>query len=95
MKATNARVMCKTIEKKCLSNELVSNLEQKIKKLEEDVLDTHEWDKLLLFTNPNLETNIDMSPFANQTTLQNNHPTHPTSNPFPSYPTSQNQPSSI
>ena len=39
VKVTNAKVMCKTIEKKCLSDELVLNLEQKIKKLEEEWLD--------------------------------------------------------
>ena len=39
VKATNARVMCKTIEKKCLSDKLVLNLAQKIKKLEEELLD--------------------------------------------------------
>ena len=48
------------IEKKCLSDELVSSLEQKIKKLEEEVLDMCEWDKLLLSANPTFETDIDM-----------------------------------
>ena len=48
VKATNAKVMCKTIEKKCLLDELVSNLEKKIKKLEEEWLDMCEWAKLLL-----------------------------------------------
>ena len=39
VKVTNAKVMCKTIEKKCLSDELVLNLEKKIKKLKEEWLD--------------------------------------------------------
>ena len=54
-----------------------------------------EWEKLLLSENPALETLMDMSPFTSQATLQNNPPTHPTSHPPPSYPTSQNQLSSI
>ena len=87
MKATNAKVMCKTIEKKCLSNELLSNLDQKIKKLEEELLDMRKWAKLLLSANPSLETNLDMSPFASQVTLHNNPP--------PDYSTSQSQLSSI
>ena len=87
VKVTNAKVMCKTIEKKCLSDKLVSNLEQKIKKLEEELLDMREWAKLLLSANPTLETNMDMSPFASQVTLQNNPP--------PDYSTSQSQSSSI
>ena len=39
MKVTNAKVIRKTIEKKCLSDKLVLNLAQKIKKLEEELLD--------------------------------------------------------
>ena len=87
VKVINARVMCKTIEKKCLSDKLVSNLEQKIKKLEEELLDMREWEKLLLSANPTLETNMDISPFASQVTLQNISPAD--------YSTSQSQPSSI
>ena len=86
MRATNARVMCKTIEKKCLSDKLVSNLEQKIKKLEEELLDMREWAKLLLSANPTLETYMHMSPFASQVKLKNN--------PL-DYCTSQSKPSSI
>ena len=74
-------------EKKCLSDKLVSNLEQKIKKLDALLLDMREWAKLLLYANPTLETKMDMSPFASQVTLQNNLP--------PDYSTSQSQPSSI
>ena len=66
---TYPKVMCKTIEKKCLSDKLVSNLEKKIKKLEEELLDMREWAKLLLSANPTLETNMDMSPFASQVIL--------------------------
>ena len=69
VKATNAKVMCKTIKKKCLSDELVSSLEQKIKKSEEEVLDMRLWAKLLLSAYPTLDTNMDMSPFSNQATL--------------------------
>ena len=87
VKATNAKFMCKTIENKCLSEKLVSNLEQKIKKLEEELLHRREWAKLLLSANPTLETNMDMSPFTSQVTLQNNPP--------PDYSTSQSQSSSI
>ena len=58
MKGTNAKVMCKTIEKVSFSDKLVSNLEQKIKKLEEELLDMREWAKFLLSANPTLETNI-------------------------------------
>ena len=61
-------------EKKCLSDKLVSDLEQKIKKLEENLLDMREWAKLLLSASPTLETNMDMSPFASQVTLKNNPP---------------------
>ena len=43
--------------------------------------------KLLLYANPTLETNVDMSPFASQVTLQNYPP--------PDYSTYQSQPSSI
>ena len=77
-----------TLEKKRILDELVSSLEQKIKKLEEDVFDMREWDKLLLSANPTLETNMDLLPFASQATLENNHLTHPTSHSFPCYPTS-------
>ena len=59
VKETNAKVMWKTIEKKkCLPDKLVSNLEQKIKKLEEELLDMREWAKFLLSANPTLETNV-------------------------------------
>ena len=84
--------MCNTIENKCLSDEFVSSLEQKIKKLEEEVLDMREWSKLLLPANPTLETNMDMSHFLSQSTLQNNTPAP---HPPPRYPTSQNQPSFV
>ena len=73
--------------KKCISDELVPSLEQKIKKLEDEVVDMREWAKLLLSANPTLETNVDMSPFASQVTLQYNPP--------PDYSTSQSQLSSI
>ena len=71
VKATNARVMCKTIVKKCLSDKLVSNLEQKIKKkkLEKELLDMREWAKLLLSANPTSGTNMDIPPFTSQLTL--------------------------
>ena len=46
-----------------------------------------DWAKLLLSANPTLETNMDMSPFASQVTLQNYPP--------PDYSTYQSQPSSI
>ena len=46
-----------------------------------------EWAKLLLSTNPTLDTNMDMSPFPCQVTLKNNPP--------PDYSTLQIQPSSI
>ena len=87
VKVTNAKVMCKTIEKKFLSDKLVSNLEQKIKNLEEELLDMRGWAKLLLSANPTLETNMDMSPFASQVTLHNNPPLD--------YSTSLSQQSSI
>lgn len=87
MKVTKDKVICKTVEKKCLSNEFITSLGQKIKKLEDEVVDMREWAKLLLSANPTLETKMDMSPFASQATLQNNHP--------PNYPTSQGQPRSI
>ena len=69
------------------TDELVSSLEMKMKKLEEEVLDMREWAKFLLSAIPTLETNMDMSPFTSQVTLQNNPP--------PDYSTSQSQPSSI
>ncbi|KAH0725422.1 hypothetical protein KY284_001287 [Solanum tuberosum] len=91
-KATNEKV----IEKKHPSDELVSSLKLKIKKLEEEVSDMREWAKLLLSVDPTLETNMDKSPVTSQATLQDNPPlTHPISHPPPTYPTSQNQPSSI
>ena len=43
--------------------------------------------KLLLYANPTLETNVDMSPFASQVTLQYNPP--------PDYSTSKAKPRSI
>ena len=58
VKGTNAKVMCKTIEKVSFSDKLVSNLEQKIKKLEVELLDMREWAKFLLSANPTLKTNI-------------------------------------
>ncbi|KAH0642370.1 hypothetical protein KY290_033962 [Solanum tuberosum] len=88
-KVTNEKVMGKTIEKKHLSDELVSSLEQKIKKLEEEVSNMREWAKLLVSVNPILKTDMDKQPVTSQTTFQNNPlPTHPTPHP-------QNQPSSI
>ncbi|KAH0686069.1 hypothetical protein KY284_016622 [Solanum tuberosum] len=41
-KATNEKVMSKTIEKKLHSDELVSSLEKKIRELEEEVSDMRE-----------------------------------------------------
>ena len=55
-----------TLEKKRISDELVSSLEMKMKKLEEDVLDMCEWAKLLISTNCTLEANMDMPPFESQ-----------------------------
>ncbi|KAH0678314.1 hypothetical protein KY284_019399 [Solanum tuberosum] len=90
-KATNEKV----IEKKHPSDELVSSLKLKIKKLEEEVSDMREWAKLLLSVNPTLETNMDKSPVTSQATLQDNPPpAHPISHPPPTHPTPQNQPSS-
>ncbi|KAH0743336.1 hypothetical protein KY290_031329 [Solanum tuberosum] len=95
-KATNEKVMSKTIEKKHPSDELVSSLKLKIKKLEEEVSDMRDWAKLLFSVDPTLESNIDKPPVMNQATFQNNpSPTHSTSHPPPAYPTPQNQPSSI
>ncbi|KAH0707803.1 hypothetical protein KY289_012879 [Solanum tuberosum] len=95
-KATNEKVMRKTIEKKHPSDELVSSLKKKIKELEEEVSDMRGWAKMLLSVDPTLETNIDKSPVTSQATLQDNPPlTHPISHPPPTYPTSQSQPSSI
>ncbi|KAH0679286.1 hypothetical protein KY284_020371 [Solanum tuberosum] len=95
-KATNEKVMSKTIEKKHPSDELVSSLKKKIRELEEEVSDMRGWAKLLLSVDPTLETNIDKPPITSQATLQDNPPpTHLTSHPPPTYPTSQNQPSSI
>ncbi|KAL3362922.1 hypothetical protein AABB24_012292 [Solanum stoloniferum] len=95
-KATNEKVMSKTIEKKHPSDELVSSLQKKIKKLEEEMSDMRGWAKMLLSIDPTLETNIDKSFVTSQATLQDNPPlTHPISHPPPIYPTSQSQPSSI
>ncbi|KAH0655511.1 hypothetical protein KY285_030393 [Solanum tuberosum] len=95
-KVTNEKVMSKTIEKKQPSEKLVSSLKKKIKELEEEVSDMRGWAKMLLSVDPTLETNIDKSPVTSQATLQDNPPlTHPISHPPPTYPTSQNQPSSI
>ncbi|KAH0672599.1 hypothetical protein KY290_024833 [Solanum tuberosum] len=94
-KATE-KVMSKTIEKKHPSDELVSSLERKIRELDEEVSDMRGWAKLLLSVDLTLETNIDKPPIISQATLQDNAPpTHFTSHPPPTYPTSQNQPSSI
>ncbi|KAH0725718.1 hypothetical protein KY284_001583 [Solanum tuberosum] len=87
--------MGKTIEKKHLSDELVSSLKKKIRELEE-VCDMRGWAKMLLSVDPTLETNIDKSPITSQASLQDNPPlTHPISHPPPTYPPSVNQPSSI
>ncbi|KAH0670514.1 hypothetical protein KY285_024793 [Solanum tuberosum] len=84
--------MSKTIEKKHPSDELVSSLQKKLMELEEEVSDMRGWSKLLFSVDPTLETNIDKPPITSQATLKDNAPpTHPT----PTYPTSQNQPSSI
>ncbi|KAH0650423.1 hypothetical protein KY284_030335 [Solanum tuberosum] len=88
-KLTDAEVVIKVIDKKYHSNMLVSKLEQKIKKLEEENSGMREWAKMLLSANPTLETNMDKQPITSQATFQNNPPpTHPTSYP-------QNRPSSI
>ncbi|KAH0655574.1 hypothetical protein KY285_030456 [Solanum tuberosum] len=95
-KATNEKIMSKTIEKKHPSDELVSSLKKKIRELEEKVSDMRGWAKLLLSVDPTLETNIYKPHVTSKTTLQDNPPlTHPTSHPPPTYPISQNQPSSI
>ncbi|KAH0706025.1 hypothetical protein KY285_010552 [Solanum tuberosum] len=95
-KATNEKVMSKTIEKKHHLDELVSSLKKKIRELEEEVSDMRGWAKLLLSFDPTLETNIDKPHVTSQATHQDNPPlTHPISHPPPTYPTSQNQPSSI
>ncbi|KAH0748232.1 hypothetical protein KY290_027464 [Solanum tuberosum] len=95
-KVTNEKVNSKTIEKKHPSDKLVSSLKKKIKELEEEVSDMRGWAKMLLSVDPTLETNIDKSPITSQATLQDNPPlTHPISHPPLTYPTSQNQPSSI
>ena len=44
-KVINDKVLCRAIEKKFPSDELVSNLVRKVKKLEEEVLDMREWAK--------------------------------------------------
>ncbi|KAH0672629.1 hypothetical protein KY290_024858 [Solanum tuberosum] len=94
--ATNENVMSKTIEKKHPSDELVSSLKKKIRELEEEVFDMRGWAKLLLSVDPTLETNIDKPPVTSQATFHDNPPpTHLTFHPPPTYPTSQNQPSSI
>ncbi|KAH0655655.1 hypothetical protein KY285_030537 [Solanum tuberosum] len=86
-KAINEKFMSKTSEKKHPSDELVSSLEKKIRELEEEVSDMRGWAKLLLSFDPILETNIDKPYVTSQATLQDNPP--------PTYPTFQNQPSSI
>ncbi|KAH0722010.1 hypothetical protein KY289_005054 [Solanum tuberosum] len=91
-KATNEKVLSKTIEKKHPSDELVSSLKKKIMELEEEVSDMRGWAKMLLSVDPTLETNIDKSPVTSQATLQYNPPLI---HPPPTYPTSQNQPTSI
>ena len=50
-KVTNDKLYARLL-KKCISDELVPSLEQKIKKLEEKVFDMLKWEKLLLFANP-------------------------------------------
>ncbi|KAH0781776.1 hypothetical protein KY290_001374 [Solanum tuberosum] len=87
MKATNEKVISKTIEKKHPSDKLVSSLKKKIRELEEEVSDMRGWAKLLLSVDPTLETNIDKPHVTSQATLQDNPP--------PTHPTLQNQPSSI
>ncbi|KAH0776435.1 hypothetical protein KY290_007846 [Solanum tuberosum] len=88
-KVTNDKVMVRAIEKQHPSNKLVPSLEQKIKELEKEISDMHEWAKLLLSANPTLETNIDKQPVTSQATFQNDPPpNHPTPHP-------QNQLSSI
>ncbi|KAH0745872.1 hypothetical protein KY285_007529 [Solanum tuberosum] len=86
-KATNEKVISKTIEKKHPSDELVLSLEKKIRELEEEVSDMHGWARLLLSIDPTLETNLDKPPVTSQATLQDHPP--------PTYPISQNQLSSI
>ncbi|KAH0715148.1 hypothetical protein KY284_008053 [Solanum tuberosum] len=86
-KATNEKVMSKTIKKKHPSDELVSSLEKKIRELEEEVSDMRGWARLLLSINPTLEINLDKSHVTSQATIQDNPP--------PTHPTSQNQSSSI
>ncbi|KAH0776570.1 hypothetical protein KY290_007981 [Solanum tuberosum] len=94
-KATNEKVMSKTIEKKHPSDELVSSLKKRIRELEEEVSDMRGWAKLLLSVNPTLETNIDKPLVTGQATFHDNPPpTHLSFHPPPTYPTSQNQPSS-
>lgn len=88
--------MCNTIEKKYFFDELVSSLEWKTKKLEEEVCDMHEWDKLLLSINPTLMTNLDMLTAASQASFHDNPPhTHLTSHSPSTYATAQNRPSFI
>ncbi|KAH0759197.1 hypothetical protein KY290_022690 [Solanum tuberosum] len=95
-KSTNEKVMSKTIEKKHPSDKLISSLKKKIRELEEEVSDMRGWAKMLLSVDPTMETNIDKLPVISQVTLQDNPPlTHPIALPPPTYPTSQNQPSSI
>ncbi|KAH0781492.1 hypothetical protein KY290_001090 [Solanum tuberosum] len=95
-KTTNKKVMSKTIEKKHPSDKLISSLKKKIRELEEEVSDMRDWAKMLLSVDPTMETNIDKLPVISQVTLQDNPPlTHPIALPPPTYPTSQNQPSSI
>ncbi|KAH0671250.1 hypothetical protein KY285_023639 [Solanum tuberosum] len=85
-KATNEKVMSKTIEKKHPLDELVSRPEHKIRELEEEVIDMRGWAKLLVSVDPTLETKIDKPPVTSQAHLQNNPPsTHPTSQNHPSF----------
>ena len=69
--------LCAKLLKKCLSDKLVTNLEQKIKKLEVELLDMREWAKFLLSANPTLRRTF---------TLQNNlPPDYSTSQSQPSF----------
>ncbi|KAH0781540.1 hypothetical protein KY290_001138 [Solanum tuberosum] len=95
-KTTNEKVSSKTIENEYPPSKLILRLEKKIKELEEEVSNMRWWAKMLLSVDLTLVINIDKSPVTSQTNLQDNHPlTHPTYHPPPTYPTSQNQPSSI
>ncbi|KAH0706324.1 hypothetical protein KY285_010831 [Solanum tuberosum] len=88
-KVSNDKIMGKTIKKDIPPNKSIPSLEQKIKDLEEEISDMHEWAKLLLSVNLTLETDMDKPPVTSQAIFQNNPPpVHPTSQP-------QNQLSSI